>query len=81
MGETYNERSYRDPLVSSMFTLSFIIKIQINILGGFQLEFVSISRVINHMACYKFECSHWWIFLYPLKYRGPILRVLQWFDP
>ena len=27
--------------------------------GGFQLEFVSISRVINHMTCYKFECSHW----------------------
>ena len=24
-------------------------------LGGFQLEFVSISRVINHMTCYKFE--------------------------
>ena len=29
-------------------------------LGGFQLEFVSISRVINHMTCYKFKCSHWW---------------------
>ena len=28
-------------------------------IGGFQLEFVSISRVINHMTCYKFECSHW----------------------
>jgi dynein heavy chain len=28
--------------------------------GGFQLEFESISRVINHMTCYKFECSHWW---------------------
>ena len=27
--------------------------------GGFQLEFVSISRVIDHMTCYKFECSHW----------------------
>ena len=27
--------------------------------GGFQLEFVSIGRVINHMTCYKFECSHW----------------------
>ena len=23
-------------------------------IGGFQLEFVSISRVINHMTCYKF---------------------------
>ena len=29
------------------------------IIGGFQLEFVSISQVINHMTCYKFECSHW----------------------
>ena len=28
--------------------------------GGFQLEFVSISRVINHMTCYKFE---WKIYL------------------
>ena len=27
--------------------------------GGFQLEFVSISRVINHMTWYKFEFSHW----------------------
>ena len=27
-------------------------------LGGFQLEFVIISRVINHMTCYKVECSH-----------------------
>ena len=35
-------------------------------LGGFQLEFVSISRVINHMTCYKFECSHWWK-IYTLK--------------
>ena len=27
--------------------------------GGFQLEFLSISRVINHMTSYKFEWSHW----------------------
>ena len=26
--------------------------------GGFQLEFVSISWVINHMTCYKCGCSH-----------------------
>ena len=26
--------------------------------GGFQLEFESISQVINHMTCYKFECPH-----------------------
>ena len=25
------------------------------VIGGFQLEFVSISRVINHKTCYKFE--------------------------
>ena len=29
-------------------------------MGGFQLEFLSISWVINHMTCYKFECSQWW---------------------
>ena len=29
-------------------------------IGGFQLEFISISRVINHMTCYNFDCSHWW---------------------
>ena len=29
--------------------------------GGFQLDFVSINWVINHMTCYKFKCSHWWI--------------------
>ena len=28
--------------------------------GGFQLEFVSISRVINHMTRYKCNCFHWW---------------------
>ena len=28
--------------------------------GGFQLEFVSISPVINHMTCYNSEHSHWW---------------------
>ena len=27
-------------------------------LGGFQLEFLSISRVTDHMTCDKFECSH-----------------------
>jgi hypothetical protein len=29
-------------------------------MGGFQLELVSISWVLSHMTCYKFECSHWW---------------------
>ena len=24
------------------------------------MEFVSISRVINHMTCYRFEYFHWW---------------------
>ena len=27
--------------------------------GGFQLEFVSISWLINQMNC-EFECSYWW---------------------
>ena len=26
----------------------------LSVQGGFQLEFVSISRIINHMTCYKF---------------------------
>ena len=26
----------------------------------YMVEFVSISRGINHMTCYKFKCSHWW---------------------
>ena len=26
-------------------------------LGDFQLEDLSISQVINHVTCYKFECS------------------------
>ena len=38
--------------------------------GGFQLEFVSISRVINHMTCYNFECSRWWkIYLKKILYK------------
>ena len=36
-----------------------INKYFLDINGGFQLEFVSISRIINHMTCYKFEFSHW----------------------
>ena len=32
---------------------------QSKVIGSFQLEFVSISRIINHMTCYKYECSHW----------------------
>ena len=42
--------------------------------GGFQLEFVSISRVINHMSCYKFKCSHWWKIY--LK-KNPLLDLLS----
>ena len=40
-------------------------------IGGFQLEFVSRSWVINHMTCYEFECSHGRIFfLNPLQDLG-----------
>ena len=35
-------------------------------MGGLQLELVSISWVISHMTCYKFECSHWWKILQDL---------------
>ena len=31
---------------------------QLQVKGGYQLEFLSIGRVINHLTCYKFECSH-----------------------
>ena len=31
---------------------------QSKVIGGFQLEFVSMNWVINHMTCYKFVCSH-----------------------
>ena len=37
-------------------------------LDGFQLEFVSISRVINQMTCYKFKCSHWWKIYFKKKF-------------
>ena len=38
--------------------------------GGFQLEFVSISWVINHKTCYKLKCSHWWkIYLRKILYK------------
>ena len=40
------------------------------ITGGFQLEFVSLSRVINHMTCDNFKCSHWWkIYLRKIFYK------------
>ena len=29
------------------------------LIAGFQVEFVNISQVINHMTYYKFKCSHW----------------------
>ena len=38
----------------------FTFQFSLHHCGGFQLEFVSIRQVINHMPCYKFECSHWW---------------------
>ena len=29
-------------------------------MGGFQLEFVSLSRVINYMTCYKLSALNGW---------------------
>ena len=49
--------------------------------GGFQLEFVSMSRVINHMTCYSFECSHWWKIYFkknPLQYIPVWSRCSHW---
>ena len=48
----YKKRDAQYTRASVVMVMAFI--------GGFQLEFVSISRVINHMTCYKLECSHWW---------------------
>ena len=45
-------------------------------LGGFQLEFVSITRIINHMSCYKLECSHW-LKLQNSEWRANLLRILK----
>ena len=29
-------------------------------IGGYRPQYLSISQVIDHVICYKFECSHWW---------------------
>ena len=42
----------------NLWQLSFE-KLEIVYGHGFQLELLSISWVISHMTCYKFECSHW----------------------
>ena len=39
--------------------VSVIVEENTDVQGGFHLEFLSISRVINHTTCYKLECSHW----------------------
>ena len=36
---------------------SKLIANKVKDLGGFKVEFVSISRIINHMTFYKFECD------------------------
>ena len=40
--------------------VSVIAEENTDVQGGFHLEFLRISRVINHMTFYKFKCSHWW---------------------
>ena len=45
----------------------------ISVLGGFQLEFVSISRVINNMSCYKFRALIAW------PRRGLLQKFLNFF--
>ena len=68
-----NQTSRRDsfcPIKVFLYNWNSFTHLKIGLLskyiGGFQLEFVSISRVIDHITCYKFECSHWWIFLQDL---------------
>ena len=31
-----------------------------NHLGGFQLVDLIITKLKDHMTCYKLKCSHWW---------------------
>ena len=47
---------YTPTLKSFFFECSYFLRA----FGGFQLEFVSKSRVVNQTTCYKFECSQWW---------------------
>ena len=49
---------YKRNVLRDLCTVKGLQVILVLLLGGFQLEFVNISRVINHMTCYKFECSH-----------------------
>ena len=51
-------------------------------LGGFQLDFVSISRVINHRTCYKLKLQHSegranLVKYFFLKINFPPLRALE----
>ena len=39
--------------------VSVIAEENTDVQGGFHLEFLSISWVINHMTFYKFNCCHW----------------------
>ena len=50
---------YDKTLEEVMFEDDLPLDVGLSYIGGFQLEFVSISRVINHMTCYKFEYFHW----------------------
>jgi hypothetical protein len=50
------------------------ISAQLAIEGGFQLEFLSISQVINPMTCYKFESSHWWKIYFKKTFTGYALQ-------
>ena len=67
-------RSFDNVWLINLFFVFDLTKIQAKFkqcnIGGFQLEFVSISWVISHMTCYNFECSHWWkIYLKRILYK------------
>ena len=46
------------PLLISGHTFKWALLTYLAI-GLFRLYDLSISQVINHLTCYKFECSHW----------------------
>ena len=51
-------------------------------IGVFQLKFVCISWIINHMTFYKFKCSHWWkLYLKKILYKICSSLWMLYFQP
>ena len=43
----------------AVFSENMNFTVKYRVLGGCHLEDLSISRVINHVTCYKFDFSNW----------------------